>query len=264
MADNVKDSVFSILNSRDVGKHIEKKNGLSYVSWAWAMAEVQEVYPDMTYTIWRDEQGRPYIFDPELGYMVFTSITIQGITRDMWLPVMDNSNNAMKNVKYKLNKGRRSYDVEPATMFDVNTAIMRCLVKNLAMFGLGLYIYAGEDLPEDADAVSTADGKGSTVPKMKKDTEHARPSTKPTPASTKPAPEETPKYWQDKISEFADAHNMTTTEICNDYHIGIHSSVEKLKEVYADLTAPKAEPKEEPKQDEMPDFAAIDEPEPFV
>lgn len=155
-------SVFDNLNSINVNDHTEKKNNLTYLSWVWAWAEVKKQYPDATYDIWRDQEGKPYIKDADLGYMVSTKITIEGLTHEMWLPVMDYNNNAMKGEKYKLNKGHRSYDVEPATMFDVNTAIMRCLVKNLAMFGLGLYIYAGEDLPEDERAASMADDQVST------------------------------------------------------------------------------------------------------
>jgi hypothetical protein len=67
----------------------------------------------------------------------------------MWLPVMDGANKAMKAEAYTYTTKYGEKDVEPASMFDINKTIMRCLVKNLAMFGLGLYIYAGEDLPED-------------------------------------------------------------------------------------------------------------------
>lgn len=141
-------SVFEKLNALNVNGHTENKNGLTYLSWTWAWAEVKKVYPDANYEIWRDESGKPYIKDNDLGYMVSTKMTIDGLTHEMWLPVMDYNNNAMKMERYQLVKGRRTYTVEPATMFDVNTAIMRCLVKNLAMFGLGLYIYAGEDIPE--------------------------------------------------------------------------------------------------------------------
>ena len=82
--------------------------------------------------------------------MVFTKVTIEDITHEMWLPVMDGANKAMKSkpYTYKTKYGEKS--VEAATMFDINKTIMRCLTKNLAMFGLGIYIYAGEDLPEDA------------------------------------------------------------------------------------------------------------------
>lgn len=142
-------STFEKLSSVNVNEHTEKKNNLTYLSWAWAWSEFKKVYPEATYKIWRDEEGRPYIFDPRLGYMVFTSVTVGDLTHEMWLPVMDNKNSAMKDVKYQFKRGYKTIDVEPATMFDVNTAIMRCLVKNLAMFGLGLYIYAGEDIPEE-------------------------------------------------------------------------------------------------------------------
>ena len=89
--------------------------------------------------------------------MVYTNVTIDGITHMMWLPVMDGANKAMKNKPYTYNTKSGEKTVEAATMFDVNKTIMRCLVKNLAMFGLGLYIYAGEDLPEvEAEEQKTA------------------------------------------------------------------------------------------------------------
>ena len=175
------DNIFETLNALNVNGHTEtKKSGgteLTYLSWPWAWAEVKRRFPEARYEIWRDAQGRPYAYDPLTGYMVYTTVTIGGQTHTMWLPVMDGANNAMKaepytytvknpNYKYAKWDERRNgrYDkfgnrqeetitkrVEAATMFDVNKAIMRCLVKNLAMFGLGLYIYAGEDLPEGGD-----------------------------------------------------------------------------------------------------------------
>jgi hypothetical protein len=83
--------------------------------------------------------------------MVMTEMTVDGITHEMWLPVMDNKNKAMKDVEYTTKNGKYDVTVQPATMFDINTAIMRCLTKNISMFGLGLYIYAGEDLPEESE-----------------------------------------------------------------------------------------------------------------
>ena len=79
---------------------------------------------------------------------MFTKVTINGITKEMWLPVMDSKNKAMKKEPYTYTTKYGEKTVESATMFEINKTIMRCLVKNLAMFGLGLYIYAGEDLPE--------------------------------------------------------------------------------------------------------------------
>ena len=146
---------FENLYSLNVNDNVEKKNGLSYLSWSWAIAEVLKKYPDMTYEILRFENNLPYTYDENTGYMVFTKVTIEGITREMWLPVMDGANKAMLDHEYtyqvKNYKTGEITDktVAKATMFDINKTIMRCLTKNLAMFGLGLYIYAGEDLPEE-------------------------------------------------------------------------------------------------------------------
>lgn len=139
---------FKTLNAINVNENTEKKNGLTYLSWAWAWAELKKVYPDATYQI-RQFDGKPYLFDENLGYMVMTEMTVDGITHEMWLPVMDGANKAMKDKPYTVQTKYKEITVQPATMFDINTAIMRCLTKNIAMFGLGLYIYAGEDLPEE-------------------------------------------------------------------------------------------------------------------
>ena len=148
-------SVFETLNAINVNGHTEEKNGLTYLSWAWAWSETVKRFPDATYEIVKYE-GRPYYFDPLTGYMVYTKVTIGSETREMWLPVMDSANNAMMAESYEVvNKWGKKSTVKPATMFDINKTIMRCLTKNLAMFGLGLYIYAGEDLPEDVTAVIT-------------------------------------------------------------------------------------------------------------
>lgn len=144
-------SIFNKLNSINVNGHTEEKNGLTYLSWAWAWAEVKKLYPTAQYEIKKfGENQTPYLFDENTGYMVFTSVTIDNLTYEMWLPVMDGANKAMKNKPYTYDtRYKKGLVVEPATMFDINKTIMRCLVKNLAMFGLGLYIYAGEDLPQD-------------------------------------------------------------------------------------------------------------------
>ena len=133
----------------NVNEHTEKKNNLTYLSWAWAWAEFKKAYPDAEYEIKRFENGLPYVYDENTGYMVFTSVTAGDLTYEMWLPVMDGANKAMKKDPYTYMTKYGEKTVESATMFDVNKTIMRCLVKNLAMFGLGLYIYAGEDLPEN-------------------------------------------------------------------------------------------------------------------
>ena len=139
--------VFEVLNNTNVNGHTEGRNGLTYLSWAWAWAEVKKVYPDAQYEI-EKFNGLPYVFDELTGYMVYTKVTIKGITHEMWLPVMDSANKAMKAVPYTYETKYGEKKVEAATMFDINKTLMRCLTKNLAMHGLGLYIYAGEDLPE--------------------------------------------------------------------------------------------------------------------
>ncbi len=145
-------SVWETLSAVNVNGHTETKTqnnvSLTYLSWAWAWSEVMKRYPDATYTIYKDGENRPYIYDDGVGFMVFTTVTIEGITREMWLPVMDGANRAMKKEPYTVQTRTRETTVAAATMMDINKTIMRCLTKNLAMFGLGVYIYAGEDLPE--------------------------------------------------------------------------------------------------------------------
>lgn len=160
----------------DVGDHIEKKNDLSYLSWVYAWQELKLRCPDATYEVWKDEMNRPYIYDENLGYMCYTKITAGGETHEMWLPVMDNANKAMKNKPYEYSvRNRRTNTwekrtVEAPTMFDINRTIMRCLAKNVAVgFGLGLYIYAGEDIPmqldENGEVVETKEQKPNTAAK---------------------------------------------------------------------------------------------------
>lgn len=140
---------YEVLSQLNVNEHTETKDGLTYLTWSWAWDAVKKQYPEATYEIWKNENGLPYAYDPLTGFMVYTKVTIEGITHEMWLPVMDGKNKAMKAEPYDYTTRYGTKTVEAATMFDVNKTIMRCLVKNLAMFGLGLYIYAGEDLPEE-------------------------------------------------------------------------------------------------------------------
>lgn len=156
-------SKFDELFALNVNDKVEKrKNGsveLSYLSWAWAWAKFKSVYPDAKYEIKKFEHYAnsdfttllPYMFDEKTGYMVQTEIIADGLRYEMWLPVMDSSNRAMKRESYTYTTKQGQKTVEAATMFDINKTIMRCLVKNMAMFGLGLYIYAGEDLPDSID-----------------------------------------------------------------------------------------------------------------
>lgn len=146
--------IYNELRKINVGEHIEKvKQGnieLSYLSWSWAFDTVQQILP-VSYEIKQfvDGEGNkvPYQYDKNTGYMVFTEMNIVGVKKSMWLPVMDSANKAMKAEPYKYTTKSGDKWVQAATMFDVNKTIMRCLVKNLSLYGLGLYIYAGEDLP---------------------------------------------------------------------------------------------------------------------
>ena len=118
----------------DVNEKTEKKGNLTYLSWAFAWAEFKKVYPSARYEV-KKFDGLPYVKADGVGAIVYTEVTAGGITYEMWLPVMDSRNQTILNPK----------------MTEINKTIMRCLTKNLAMFGLGLYIYAGEDLPEVDD-----------------------------------------------------------------------------------------------------------------
>lgn len=155
--------MFEKLSNINVNDKIEKKKSggteLTYLSWTYAWSEFKKAYPSATYEIvkyvTKDGDMIPYMYDENTGYMVTTKVTADDLTYEMWLPVMDSNNRAMKKEAYTImTKAGKEIIVAPATMFDVNKTIMRCLVKNLAMFGLGLYIFAGEDLPEALDTMS--------------------------------------------------------------------------------------------------------------
>lgn len=154
---------FQQLYQLNLNDKVENKNGLTYLSWANAWAAFKMVYPNATYRIIKNPQTNLPYFADETGIMVYTEITADHQTYEMWLPVMDASNKAMKLKAYTYqvwDKTNRKYverKVEAASMFDINKTVMRSLVKNLAMFGLGLYIFAGEDMPETVsdDATQT-------------------------------------------------------------------------------------------------------------
>ena len=126
-------TVFETLNGVNVNEHTEKKNGLTYLSWAWAWGELLKRFPDSTYTIYENRDGWNYHTDGKTCW-VKTGVTVEGKEYIEMLPVMDFKN--------------RSIPADAVTSFDVNKAIQRSLTKAVARHGLGLYIYAGEDLPE--------------------------------------------------------------------------------------------------------------------
>lgn len=155
-------TTFEKLSAINVNSKVEKKNNLTYLSWAWAWSEVKKTCPDATYLIGETE------YDDALGFMCHTSVCIDGETLGMWLPVMDGANKSMKKVGYTYKTKYGEKEVSAATTFDINKTMMRCLVKNLAMFGLGIYIYAGEDLPETETLVEKVAKQPSFVA-LKKD-----------------------------------------------------------------------------------------------
>jgi hypothetical protein len=141
-------SVFERLSAINVNEHVEKKDNLTYLSWAWAWSVTKKECPDASYKI------LPTEYDDDLGFMCHSEVTIEGQTLEMWLPVMDGKNKSMKKKPYSYATKYGDKQVDAATTFDINKTLMRCLVKNLAMFGLGIYIYAGEDLPESEPKVA--------------------------------------------------------------------------------------------------------------
>ena len=126
-------SAYELLSKVNVNEHTEKKNGLTYLSWAWAWGELLKAFPDSTYTIYENKDGWNYHTDGRTCW-VKTGVTVEGKEYIEMLPVMDFKN--------------RSIPADQVTSFDVNKAIQRSLTKAVARHGLGLYIYAGEDLPE--------------------------------------------------------------------------------------------------------------------
>lgn len=127
---------FEILNSVDCNGKTEQKNGLTYLSWAYAWAELKKRFPDATYTVYENEKGWNYFTDDSTCW-VKTGVTVNGIEHIEYLPVMDYKN--------------KSIPLGSVTSFEVNKTIQRSLTKAIARHGLGLYIYAGEDLPDESD-----------------------------------------------------------------------------------------------------------------
>lgn len=126
-------SVWATLSAINVNEHVEQKNGLTYLSWAWAWQKVKENYPSAYYTIYERPDGCPYWTDGATCW-VKTGVTIEGLEHIEYLPVMDNRNH--------------SIPLKSVTSMDMNKAIQRSLTKACARHGLGIYIYAGEDLPD--------------------------------------------------------------------------------------------------------------------
>ena len=129
-------NVFNILDKVDVSAKSEKKGMFTYLSWAWAVRELLRVAPDATWEVheWGMEGNRQPYMQTEAGCFVKVSVTVNGVTREQVHPVLDNRNKPIKT----------------PDAFQVNTSIQRCLAKSIALHGLGLYIFAGEDLPDNS------------------------------------------------------------------------------------------------------------------
>lgn len=156
--ENKEKNYFELLNSINVSDKTEKKNKLTYLSWAWAWGEVKKIFPNANYKIYETETGVNYWNDGRTAW-VKTGVTINEIEHIEYLPIMDYKN--------------KSIFVESITSFDVNKAIQRSLTKAVARHGLGLYIYAGEDLPEGEETPSQKDTqKKETTKKVSLATEN--------------------------------------------------------------------------------------------
>lgn len=192
-----KTNYFEKLNAINVNDHVEKKNGLTYLSWAWAWAELKKMYPESFYTIYENKDGFFYHTDGVTAW-VKTGVTVKAGDHEIehieYLPVMDYKN--------------KSIPLANITSFDVNKTIQRSLTKAVARHGLGLYIYAGEDLPED----------DTTTPETKPE---AKTTTKPTTAAPKSTTTAKPKKASNTIRsqfvEYCKANGFTkedTLTIC--------------------------------------------------
>ena len=165
---------FDALYEMNLGDKIEKKDNLSYLTWSEAWKAFKEVYPSATFrVICNPDTKLPYFVDPQIGIMVFTEVTADDLTQQCFLPVLNSSMKPMRLEAYnytvydKQNKRQIEKTCEAANAFDLNRALMRCLTKNLALFGLGLKLYMGEDIPcENQD--DTADQKKAQQPKRNK------------------------------------------------------------------------------------------------
>lgn len=135
---------FVKLNAINVSEHIEKKGSFSYLSWPFAVAQLRQFDPTATWDVRRFD-GLPYLAS-EAGFFVEVAVTLQGVTLSQIHPVLDS----------------RNRPILAPTSFDINTSIQRCLVKAIALHGLGLYIYAGEDLPVTGEEAK-AEEKSPTV-----------------------------------------------------------------------------------------------------
>lgn len=239
----MENNTFKTLSQINVNGMVDKKqtggNTLTYLSWAAAFQVAKENFPDLEYEVERNpETGLPYWYDPLTGYMVFTKVTIGGQTHEMWLPVMDGTNHAMKAEPYEVQTKYKKFKVPAATMCDINKAIMRCLVKNLSMFGLGLYIYRGEDLPE-----GESQSQNTAQPAQPIEKAAPQAAAQPAQAPVKDTRPVTPQM-VDFIKKTIEEHQVTTDFICQKYKVSklndlkvyqakhIGKNIDRLKQMF--------------------------------
>lgn len=191
----------------NVNEHTEKKNGLTYLSWAWAWTEVLKADPKANWEV-KLFDGSPLMFIGGGTHMVWVTVTMFDKPMTCMLPVLD----------------YRNKPIPTPNSFDVNTSIMRCLTKAIAMHGLGLYIYSGEDLPPDAEAEEP-----KPAPKKAVDV----------PAKKRPQPTEwdnsdaSRQLFADGMIKYADI--CTTVDDLNSYWLNNQLQLESLKQTHADL-----------------------------
>lgn len=143
-------SIFKQLSEINVNDHVEQKGRFKYLSWTWAVSELRKASPTATWEVIKFN-GLPFC-KTETGYFVEVAVTVDGITLSQIHPVLDNNNKT----------------IPVPSAFQINTSIQRCLVKAIALHGLGLYIYAGEDLPdvepEKTNVLSVTNGQAPKTP----------------------------------------------------------------------------------------------------
>jgi hypothetical protein len=192
----------------NVNEHTEKKNGLTYLSWAWAWREALKADQSATFDV-QTFEGKPYMDVNGTG-MVWVTVTMFGQPRTCMLPVMDYKNKPILN----------------PDAFAVNTAIMRCMTKALALHGLGIYIYSGDDLPEEESKEA-----------------HTPQATAPKPIVKAVSKSVQPKEWDDSDASrklFADGmiewtSHCTTVAGLNSYWKSNELQLDSLKETHPPL-----------------------------
>lgn len=224
MENNNKKNVFETLNAINVSGKTEKKNGLTFLSWAYAWAEVKKLYPDAQYKVYeRDTQYGPvnYFTDGKTCW-VKVGVTIEGLEHVEMLPVMNFKN--------------QSIPLDKVTSCDVNKGIQRAITKAISRHGLGLYVYAGEDLPE-----CESQAQPVVVKPVEKATAQAvQPAQAPVKKDTRPVTDQMISFIRDSIKE----RGLKEEFICKSYKIGkledlqvyqakhICKNLDKLKQMF--------------------------------